>query len=135
MQLPDGKLICSHNGNSYKWYQSLPKKLNYIPKTQKDLAEKLAYKKYISLKLEDLLTEKKAIEPALSYYSSYLPQAEAFLSSSSEQQALLLPSFHADNSELQEWADAPYDRYQGHPENLIFATSIGISVRSKSVYD
>ena len=60
--LPSGKLVCSQNGEYQKWYQSDGHKKTYIPKSNKQLAEKLAIKKYLSLQLEDLENEKKAIE-------------------------------------------------------------------------
>ena len=57
--LPPGKLVCSQNGEYQKWYQSDGHKKIYIPKANKQLAEQLARKKYLSLLLEDLKNEKR----------------------------------------------------------------------------
>lgn len=58
---PSGKLICSQNGNRCKWYQSDGHTKVYIPKEEKQLAEQLASKKYLSLLLEDLSHEKRQL--------------------------------------------------------------------------
>ena len=43
---PEGKIICTPNGNTYKWYRSDGHKSVYIPKSERKLAEQLAVKKY-----------------------------------------------------------------------------------------
>ena len=47
---PNGKLICAANGKGYKWYWSDGHKPVYLSKKERHLAEKLAHKKYLSLK-------------------------------------------------------------------------------------
>lgn len=42
--LPDGKIICTPNGNGYKWYHSDGHKSVYIPKSERNFAEQLAIK-------------------------------------------------------------------------------------------
>ena len=54
---PDGKLICTRNGTHYKWYHSNGHTSSYIPKKDRKLAEKLAFKKYLSLRLEEAMKE------------------------------------------------------------------------------
>lgn len=44
--LPDGKLLCCKNGEYYKWYISQEGKIVFLPKSQRKLAEELAYKNY-----------------------------------------------------------------------------------------
>ena len=58
---PSANLICAKNGNAYKWYQTDGKNRQYLPKSQRRLAEKLATKKYLSLLKDDLIREKNAI--------------------------------------------------------------------------
>ncbi len=67
--LPKEYLVCSKNGNGYKWYQSDGKNYTYIPKKNKSLATKLATKTYLSLRLEDLSNEYEAIEQYLKKHS------------------------------------------------------------------
>ena len=47
--LPDGSLVCSRNGNYWKWYWNSGDRLSYLPKSARPLAEKLAVRKYLSL--------------------------------------------------------------------------------------
>lgn len=58
--LPQGQLICTHSGKYTKWYQSCPRSMKYIPKKNRVLAEQLALKKYLLLKLDELNTEKSS---------------------------------------------------------------------------
>ena len=59
---PEGKLICSNTGKYSKWYRSYGSTSTYIPKKERWLAEKLAHKKLLSLQLNTLLEEKKALD-------------------------------------------------------------------------
>ena len=64
-KFPEGSLICARNGNHYKWYQTDGINRKYIPKAQRNIAEKLAAKKYYALMLQDLLTEYDAVQSYL----------------------------------------------------------------------
>lgn len=128
---PSGKLICSHNGNRYKWYQSDGKNKSYIPKKNRNLAEQLAIKKYLSLSLEDLENEKRAIEFYLRHHSPSA-KAEQLLSGPSEYQNLLSPYFKPLSQELSDWMNAPYEHNSLYPEHLIHNSSSGNVLRSKS---
>ena len=69
--LPEGKLICSQSSPSYyKWYQSDGHQKNYIPKKNLELAQKLAIKKYLSAKKEDITQELCAIDFYLRHHKS-----------------------------------------------------------------
>lgn len=46
-KLPPGKLICSRNRTTVKWYQGDGHSKTYIPKANRTLAEQLALKKYL----------------------------------------------------------------------------------------
>lgn len=131
-KLPDGKLICSKNGDYYKWYKRDSGGLHYIPKSQRILAEQLAEKTYLSLLFEDILHEKKALNAYLKRHSSYPEKASALLADSSGFQELLMPYFHSFPDALHVWQNSPYERNTNHPEQLIHKTLSGNTVRSKS---
>ena len=105
-QLPQGKLIISHNGENIKWYASDGHSKKYIPKSDRALAEQLALRKYLTSLLEELLQEKKAIN----FYDRHRPKAI--------KSSMLLQE--------------TYDRNSKNPENLIYKAVNGINVRSKS---
>ena len=68
-ELPCGKLICSHQPGSSKWYLSDGHQRTYIPKSNRPLAEQLAKKKYLSVLLEDLKNEQNAISFYLRHHT------------------------------------------------------------------
>ena len=129
--LPPNKLICTQNGNRYKWYQSDGHTKTYIPKENRRLAEQLARKKYLSLKLEDLENEKRAIGFYLAHRSPS-DKSEKLLTENSEYQQLLIPYFSPLSDELNTWKKAPYEHNPLYPEQRTQKTASGIYVRSKS---
>ena len=66
-KLPPGKLICSRNGTTVKWYQGDGHSKTYIPKANRTLAEQLALKKYLQQHEQILLQEQAAITAYLKY--------------------------------------------------------------------
>lgn len=130
--LPEGKLTCARGENCYKWYQSIGSKRTYISKHDRVLAEQLAAKKYLTLKLECLMHEKTALEFYLRHHSEVPDKAEKLLTEHPGYQELLAPHFRPKSEILQEWTDFQYERNINHPENLIHKTGSGIHVRSKS---
>lgn len=129
--LPEGKLICTHNGNRYKWYKSDGKQNHYIPKSDHQLAEQLAAKKYFTLLLQDLLQEQKAIDYYLKHHSKDCGKADQMLDMP-EYRQLLSPFFNSMSSELLQWMNFPYEHNPKYPEQLIHKTISGNYVRSKS---
>lgn len=130
-KLPEGKLICTRNGNYVKWYQSHGNYRTYIPKRNRDLAEQLARKRYLLSQKEDMLQEKKAIEFYLRHHDTQ-NHAEQLLLEKEGFSELLTPYFTPESEELREWMDAPYERNEAYPEQLLYKTSTGTYVRSKS---
>lgn len=129
---PPGQLVCSRNGKYYKWYQSCEHSQKYIPKSNRQLAEKLAEKKYLSLRLEDMLNEQNAL---LSYLKErHVPSQDTFLqlTNADEYQNLFSHSFVPLSQELTYWMSAPYLKNTSHPEKLIYKSSSGNLLRSKS---
>lgn len=128
--LPSGTLNCSRNGRHYKWYQSEEGTNTYIPKENRLLAEQLASKKYLSLILEDLSQEKRAVQFYLDHHSA-IPKSLKLLKNP-EFNSLLAPYFAPLSQELAEWMNSSYERNSQHPEHLIHKSSSGNLVRSKS---
>lgn len=131
-KLPEGKLICSRNRNYYKWYQSDGTNQIYISKKERHLAEKLAVKKYLSVRLKNKLQEKKAADSYLKHCNINASLEENQLMNTPGYQELLSPIFSSKSKELLEWMNAPYEKLEKYPEQLIHKTYSGISVRSKS---
>lgn len=132
--LPAGNLICTRNGNHFKWYQSEGSKASssYIPKSNRLLAEQLAAKKYLSLQEKELLQELKAVNSYLNCHSLNGDETAETLSEHSEYAELLFSYFKPLSKELSDWALASYERSNSYQEQLIHRTVSGIYVRSKS---
>ena len=130
-QFPEGKLFCAKNRQYFKWYTTDGKTSTYLPKKMRPLAEKLAAKKYLSLLLEDLSHEKKAIEFYLRHHSE-IRQSDQLLLDCPEYKNLLSPYFTPLSQELHEWAAEPFDPNPKYPEQLLHKTASGKLVRSKS---
>lgn len=130
--MPDGKLLFSRSQNQVKWYVSDGHKKVYLSKKQRHIAEQLAAKKYLELKLEDLLNKKQMIENYFEYYIEEAGTAEELLHPDSKYFELLAPYFSLQKEELSLWMNEPYERNEKYPERLLHKTSSGIYVRSKS---
>lgn len=129
---PKGNLVCCHHNNSNKWYRSIGGTRKYIPKSNRQLAEQLACKKYYTCRLKELQQEQDAIA---SYLNKHLPASEhpsQKLLQIPGYQELLNSFFKPLSSELYDWANAPYEQNPKNPENLIHKTISGHLVRSKS---
>lgn len=130
--LPEGKLICSQNGRHSKWYISDGKNKTYLPKKERLLAEKLALKKYLSLRIANLQKELIALNFYLRHYDPNAFQKETILFSTPGYKELLSKFFAPASKDLLEWMNAPYEKCTKHPENLVHRTLSGNRVRSKS---
>lgn len=130
--LPEGKLICARNGTSYKWYLSNGSKKTYLPKGKRQLAEQLAYKKYLTLHLSDLQQELQAVDLYLKNHNANNSSAQNLLTNPSEYQALLSRILSPVSSAKLDWMHFPYETNPRSPEQLIHKTISGHTVRSKS---
>ena len=128
--LPSGHLNCAGNGKYLKWYHFNCHKNTYIPKKEHALAEKLALKKYLSLLLEDLLHEQRAIAFYLSQHSD-ISKANLLLNDA-KYTDLLSSIFTPLSQELSEWVNTSYEHNPKHTELLLHKSSSGNLVRSKS---
>lgn len=125
-------MVYSKTGKYIKWYQKNGKEKTYIAKSEHNLAEKLALKKYLQLHEKDLANEKSAILLYLNKINSHIETAEKFLGEKSEYQSLLNSQFIPRSEELNEWMNASYETNPYYPENLIHNCMSGNIVRSKS---
>ena len=130
--LPPGNFICSCRGKNYKWEQYYNGKKNYIKKNNRKLAEKLAYKKFLTAMLNDLKNEKLSLEFYLRHRNPEMPEHLKLLEESPGIQKLISPYFIPTNEELKKWMEESYDKYKEFPEHLKIDTFNGIKVRSKS---
>ena len=128
--MPKGEIQCVQDGEFQRWYLKESGKRTYISKKKRELAEKLAIKKYLSTLLKSLKQEKTAIEFYLRHHK--INQAEQFLKPTSPYYKLLLPFFNSPNTNNQKWMMENYEKNMKYPEQLIFKASSGNYVRSKS---
>lgn len=137
--LPKGNLICSKNGSYYKWFHYIGKKRTYIPKSNRELAEKLALKKYLSLELKEQQAKKLAIDCFLNHYPKSTNDntfryntSKQLLSNIPEFKNLLHSQFQTKDEQLRHWQNEDYSHNPKYPEQLIHKTISGNMVRSKS---
>ncbi len=95
------------------------------------MAKQLARKKYLTYKLEDLEQEKRALEFYLKHRSP-TGKADKLLTEPSEYQNLLSTQFTPASTELSNWMKSPYEHNSSHLEHLIYKSTSGNMVRSKS---
>lgn len=132
---PAGSICLARNGKTYKWYYKNDSSgYVYLSKKEKNLAEKLSYKKYAELELDYLLKKKAALEDCLRLYSQK-SESESLLQQQSPYRDLILPLF-ADNphstEKLSAWARSEYETNPEYPEGKKYHTRKGDLVRSKS---
>ena len=108
--LPEGNMFCSHNGKYTKWYYRNEKRQIYIPKSNRPLAEALAAKKYLQLRLQDLITEKASIDSYLKNHKSNPLTSDQFLMNSPEYQELLSSFFTPTSLEISAWLNSPFEK-------------------------
>ncbi len=129
---PEGKLICSHSGKYPKYYISDGHNKTYISSKDRDLAESLAMKKYISSLIDDYTHELSALNFYIHHHQNYVSNTEDLLTSSPQFQNLIAPHFKPISKKLDEWMHSDYERNPNHIETLIHTGATGTPVRSKS---
>ncbi|NCB94299.1 MAG: ATPase [Clostridia bacterium] len=129
--LPPGKLIITKYQSRSKWYVNDGNSLTYIPKSKKSYAEDLAKRKYISLKLKELIHEQKALNFYIRHHSTESEAAEKLLSDP-HYKALLAPHFEISSQESLDWSKLSFEKSTKYPEQLILKSVSGNIVRSKS---
>lgn len=127
LEYPDGRISCQKNGKYTKWFLVKDNQWEYVPKTNKDLAIKLAEKEYYSSKRSDLLQEKKALDRYRNCYEGYKPKLEVFWRS--QELGNILNKRNSDENE--NWC-SDYIKCNKNPEGLRFESITGNMLRSKS---
>lgn len=129
--LPKGKLSCSISKKGHsKWYQTFGSSRNYIPKSNRLLAERLAVKTYFLCLLEDSISERTALKFYLNHHKSTKKSEQLLLHP--EFQKLRAPYYAPLSQELTDWAHDDYQHNPKYTDFLTFNAVSGIKVRSKS---
>lgn len=89
-------------------------------------------KNYLMYQLEDKRLENKALEEHIRILSTGYGNVQRFLNTPSEALRLFSKHHKFIEDEVNEWYITPYQKNNGHPEDLIFNTITGEKVRSKS---
>ena len=134
-ELPDASFFCIKDDKRVKWFMTDRSGTHYIPKSNRDLAEKLAYKRYLSSKLKEFQSEQNAFHAYLKKHSSSYGLADQMFAPENIYSELLSSHFASrfSNAEVfSHWENIPCEANPSHPENLIHPTNLGFSVRSKS---
>ncbi len=131
-RFPAGKLVCAWGGGGYRWYNSDGHNKVYIPRKNRALAERLAVKKYYTLRKLGLEKEKRALDFYLRHHSDDPDEAVQKLWAHPAYRELMQPYFLPLEEELKEWTQMPYERNPNYAEGLIHKTASGDLVRSKS---
>lgn len=130
--LPEGKLLlCSNGRNKISWFKSNGSTKEYIKKKDIKLAQKLAYKKFLAIQLEEIIHEMRAIKYYLVHHQE-VSKSSQMIEESSEFQKLLSVNFTPLNQELNQWMHTPYEKNKAYLEYLKHETCTGEYVRSKS---
>ena len=130
-RFPKGELRCSKNNSRYKWYVKNQAGTIYLSKNEREMAEKLAVKKYYMYKKQELENALDACNAYLKKMQSIEGKAEQLMYHP-EYRRLLEKQFKPVNEELKEWQNAPYVRCNKHEESLIIKGTQGKMLRSKS---
>ena len=93
MHLPDGKIICVHNGNRVKWFHSDGHTQTYIPKKHREYAQQLAYKRFLLEKQTECKKELYALELYQRHAVGENKKSDRFLSEDPAYQELLCPFY------------------------------------------
>ena len=131
IEWPQGELICAKNGKNCKWYLKRNNRTVYLPKKERELAQKLARKKYCLLRTRELKSELAACR-------AYMKKAEKAVNfvekkiENTEYEKLLGGWFCSVNKELEEWKKESYEKNEAHLENLNIKGTGGKYLRSKS---
>ena len=130
---PKGSLHCDKNGKYSKWYYSEKEShYSYLPKKERILAEKLAMKKLMKIKLDASIKKKEAVDHCLSVYKEYDNSIDLILGRDSPYLNLIQAHLNSFPDKLSAWANEDYETNPEYPENKKFHTRKGDLVRSKS---
>ena len=132
MHLPDGKIICVHNGNRVKRFPSAGHTQTYIPKKHREYAQQLAYKRFLLEKQTECKKELYALELYQRPAVGENKKSDRFLSEDPAYQELLCPFYQMVTQEELIWSDTSYPKNPNYPEQLKYKSCKNEYVRSKS---
>lgn len=131
---PGGSLRITHS-NGYPIYfhrkSSTDKNGEYISASNIQLARDLAQKEYSKKILKSITHRSNHIEALIAEYRNH-DFANVFESYNPARRSLITPYVISDAAYARQWLETPYEPYTSHPESLLFETSEGLKVRSKS---
>ncbi|MEE0955607.1 MAG: hypothetical protein U0L49_07270 [Eubacterium sp.] len=131
-QLPEGKLLINSNGIWSRWhFKPEDGKRIYLPKTEKDLAEKLAAKSLYLLQAAYIGKETRILKQFLDIHNEYSEKRKTLDEKPGFQE--LINGYENHFSKKQKkWIEEEYTKNPNYPEQLIVKTTSGEFVRSKS---
>ena len=130
--LPEGILKVYVSGGKRKCFQEVSGKRQFIPKARQDFIEQLFQKTYLSCQISDLSNTLSALSAFEKQIHRNAGAADALIQRNIGYNQLYSSTFGKQEAELSEWEAIQYDPNPQHPERLIFRTSKGHFVRSKS---
>ncbi len=128
---PKGHLICIQNGKYIKMQHILDGKPTTISTKNREFASQLMQKKYLDACLQDLNTEKKAIDAYLKQYQNYSAKVDQLLQKPAYKK-MLSSSMKPLSQELSDWAEESFETNPSHSDQLRYPCLSGHVVRSKS---
>ncbi len=130
---PSGELNVYENNGSYRWYCTAGRKRDYISRKDRELAAKLAEKKYLRLKKNELVEQRDIALNRNNERDSAARELAKFLNNPGY--SSLLSDFTkktVNKKSIQEWMMEPYKSNPNYSEQLTNTCPSGIKVRSKS---
>lgn len=136
-ELPKGKLLCAGNGKYTKWYVSTGTGREYLPKTERVLAEQLALRRLYAAQLNQLRQESELLKKHESFQKEnvYSNEIEHLISQESPYYELLkncIVGSRKNGAYLKMWQEEEYQTNCAHPEHLLHKSLNGERLRSKS---
>jgi len=138
--LPEGKLTCTRNGREgqyVKWYVGAEKDREYLPKSKRVLAEKLALRRLYTAQLNQLRQESKLMKEYELFQEEnvYSNEIKNLISQESPYYELLknsIGSCRENDAYIKMWQEEGYQTNCAHPEHLQHKSLKGERLRSKS---
>lgn len=124
--------FCVRDGSRIKYYRRENGQQIYIPKSELDMASRLASSKYLNYKLIDLQKELAPIDAYLCKYRPDKQRAEKMLTEQDGYTELLEFVIMPQRQILRQWMQAPFKQNPVNPHQRNHKVNDSLSVRSKS---
>lgn len=139
-KLPGGRITCARNGgkgNYAKWYVSTGKGRIYLPKSERELANKLALRRLYTVQVKQLQQELRLLKEYESVQKEnvYLKEIQNLISKESPYYELLKNSItesYKNDTYIKMWQEEEYQTNCAHREHLLHKSLKGERLRSKS---